>query len=432
MARRAELASPIRMRLFPASGGRAPLPAAYASDISLWRAPLESTCRKTTDDAHWSTGFAVEAPACSASFMHEVRYTGPGFQHDPQHYAGVGRGVGANLWLYCRERGKPFPGRLGSVGLDFYEAVGFRHDWNCGSRRKPPFVPRTLRDYDDQASVNAHFDSFELLAAKIKTAGTAHHVAERAGAKWYKMLGDAVERGKVTREEATAMVMQCQMYAIVDQSEILCTARSFHESYVRLSLLVAEWGERDDEPLGKIEPERSAGMCSPDYYDDVGSADWHARFWDEGVEYLSKKGLIDKQMLEDEFPLPDIQTIRDRVPTEGPGFRAIYAGSVAVFDAFAADRTLTHEQLIEIGTRAVDADLIFRGTERLARISAEEPHRAMGLALLLDAMKRYEGEPLSKPRLQMQVSMAAMLEDEAVMPISFDDWMAGESTSARA
>ena len=201
---------------------------------------------------------------------------------------------------------------------------------------------------------------------------------------------------------------------------------------MRLSLLVAEWGERDDEPLAKIEPERSAGMCSPDYYDDVGSADWHARFWDEGVEYLSKKGLIDKQALEDEFPLPDVQTIRNRVPTEGPGFRAIYAGSVAAFEAFEADPTLTHEQLIEIGTRAVDADLILRGTERLAQISAEEPHRARGLALLLDAMKRDERGPLSKTRLHMQVSMAAMLEDEAVMPISFDDWMAGEPTGARA
>ena len=432
LARRAELGKPVRFHLYPTSGDRLPLPAAYASRISLSRAPLESTGRPTTDDAHWATGFAARAPACAGLFKREVEYQGPGFQHDPQHFAGVGRGVGANLWAFCRARGKRFPGRLGTVGLDFYEAVGYRHDWNFGSDRKPPSVPNTLRDYDKQAARNAHFDSFELLAAKIKTAATAHHVSERAQAKWYKMLGDAVEEGEVSREEATAMVMQCQMYAVVDQSEILCTARSFHESYARLSLLMAEWGERDDEPLAKIEPAKSASMCKSDFYDDVGSPDWHERFFAEGIAYLSDRELIDKKTLEKEFKLPDVQTIRDRIPTEGPGFRAIYAGSVAVFDAFEADQTLTHEQLIEIGTRAVDANLIQRGTERLAQISAEKPHHAAGLALLLDAMKRFDGDPLSKTRLQMQVSMATMLGDEAVMPVSYEAWMAAEAVSAGA
>ena len=418
------------MRLYPASGGRLPLPAAYTSKISLSQAPLESTGRPTTSNAHWTTGFAARAPECAGLFMREIRYRGPGFQHDPRHYSGVGRGVAANLWAYCRARGKPFPGRLGSVGLDFYEAVGYRHDWNFDSDRKPPFVPNTLRDYDDQAAVNAHFDSFELLAAKIKTAATAHHASERAGAKWYEMLGEAVEKGKVTREEATAMVMQCQMYAVVDQSEILCTARSFHESYARLSLLVAEWGERDDEPRATIAPAMSAMMCDTEFYDDVGSPEWHEKFFAEGIAYLSTRGLIDPEALEREFKLPDVQTIRDRIPTEGPGFQAMYAGNIAVFDAFEADPTLTHEQLIEIGTRAVDANLIARGAERLAQISAEEPHRAEGIALLLEAMKHADEDPLSKTRLQMQVSMAAMLGDEAVMPINYEDWMAGEPVGA--
>lgn len=343
-------------------------------------------------------------------------YEGPGFQHDAQHCAGVGRAAGANFLAYCAALGEPFPGRLASLGLDFYEAVGYRHDWNVGSDRKPPFVPHTLQRYG-HAARNAHFDPFELRVAKIFTAGTAHHASERERAKWYEMLGDAVKAGDVSREEAAAMVMQCQMFAVVDQNEIVCTARSFHESYVRRSLLVGEWGERDDEPLAKIEPATSAQMCSLEYYDDIGSAAWHKRFWDEGIQYLLREDLVDRPTLA-RFKLPDVQTIRDRIPTEGPGYRAIYAGSIAVVEAFDADRTLTHGQLIEIGTRATDADLIGRGTERLARMSAEDPRRDE-LALLLEAMKCVDANPLSPGRLHMQVSMADMLGDEAIMTVEY-------------
>jgi len=416
LARRAELTGPVRFDLFPASGGRPPLPAAYASKVSLSRAPLESTGRKTTDDAHWATGFAARAPECAASFRSEVGYEGPGFQHDAQHCAGVGRAAGANFLAYCAALGEPFPGRLANLGLDFYEAVGYRHDWNVGSDRKPPFVPHTLQRYE-HAARNAHFDPFELRVAKIFTAGTAHHASERERAKWYEMLGDAVKADDVSREEAAAMVMQCQMFAVVDQNEIVCTARSFHESYVRRSLLVGEWGERDDEPLAKIEPATSAQMCSLEYYDDIGSAAWHKRFWDEGIQYLLRENLVDRPTLA-KFKLPDVQAIRDRIPTEGPGYRAIYAGSIAVVEAFDADRSLTHGQLIEIGTRAADANLIGRGTERLARMSAEDPQRDE-LALLLEAMKRVDANPLSQARLHMQVSMADMLGDEAIMTVEY-------------
>ncbi|NRO97770.1 hypothetical protein GWC77_17755 [Paraburkholderia sp. NMBU_R16] len=428
LARRAQLTGPVRIDLFPASGGRPPLPAAYASKVSLSRAPLESTGRKTTGDAHWATGFAARAPECAASFMSDVRYEGPGFQHDPQHYAGVGRGAGANFLAYCAALGEPFPGRLGRLGLDFYEAVGYRHDWNVGSDRKPPFLPHTLQHYE-HAARNAHFDPFERLVAKIYTAATAHHESERVRAKWYKLLGDAVKAGDVNREEAAAMLLQCQMFAVVDQNEILATARSFHQSYVRLSLLVGEWGERDDTPLARIDPATSAQMCGPEYYDDIGSAAWHARFWDEGIQYLLKDKLVDEPTLA-KFKLPDVQTIRDRIPTEGPGYRAIYAGNIAVFNAFEADATLTHEQLIEIGTRAVDANLIGRGTERLAQMSPEDPQRE-GLVLLLEAMQRADAEPLSEARLQMQVSMAAMLGDEAIMPVKYEDWVGKEPSAPK-
>lgn len=420
IARRAELAKPVRMRLLPATGGQPPWPLPYALG-PLTKAPLESTGRPTTSDEHWATGFARRAPACAASFVREVGYRGPGFQHDAQHYSGVGRGLGANLYAFCHDLGEPFPGRLGRTGLDFYEAVGYRHDWNYGSDSKPPFVPKTLRDYREQAARNAHFDPFEFAVAKILTAGTAHHESERALAKWYVMLGDAVEQGELNWYEATALVMQCQMLAVVDQSEILCTATSFHEAYCRLSLLPGEWGEHDGEPLDQIEPAISAAMCSPAFYDDVGSAAWHAKYWREGVKDLSKKGRIDRPLLKNKFKLPPVQTIRDRIPTRGPGYRAIYAGCVAVSNAFAADPTLTHGQLIEIGTDAVDANLIRRGAERLAQISAEDPDGAMGLALRLNAMKRTGGGYLSTQRLQMQVSMAAMLGDEAVMSRGFYD-----------
>lgn len=423
-ARRAELDRPAEpILLFPAHRGRLLLPAVYASVVSTNEAPLESTGRITASDLDWQTWFAARNARGTEPFMRELAYPGPGFQHDDRHFAGVGRGLGANVLAYCIERGKPLPGRFATLGTDFYDAVGFRHDAHRFRDAKPPSVPETLIDYRHFAE-SAHFDPFERNVAEILTAATAHHESERARAKWHERLAAAVKAGAVTREEAPVIVMLCKLISVVDQSEILSTARSFYESYVRRSVLVAEWGERDDEPLADIEPARSADMCGPEFYDSIGSPEWHAEPWAEQIQWLVSEGAIDASALQ-AFELPEVETIRDRIPTEGPGYRAIYAGSNAVFDAFNADGTLTHEALIEIGTRATGENLIERGNARLVQMPDGDPERE-GFALLLDAMARENTNPLSEVRLPMQVSLAALLGDEAVMPVSYELWQAAE------
>lgn len=413
-ARRAELARPEEpIPFIPTRGGRLLLPAAYASPVSMTKAPLESTGRITTSDLDWKTWFAARDARGTERFMCEIAYPGPGFQHDDRHFAGVGRGLGANVMAYCDERRKPLPGRFETLDIDFYDAVGFRHDAHRFRDAKPPSVPETLRDYSHFAE-SAHFDPFEHSVAEILTAATAHHESERARAKWHERLAAAVKAGEVSREEAPAIVMLCKLIAVVDQCEIVATARSFYESYVRRSVLMAEWGERDDKPIAGIEPAQSAHMCGPEFYDSIGSPAWHAEPWAGQIQWLATEGVIDAAALREEFKLPDVETIRDRIPTEGPGYRAIYAGSVAVFDAFNVDSTLTHEALLEIGTLATEANLIERGRARLVQMPAGDTHRT-GLAMLLGAMARENANPLSEARLRMQVLMADLLGDEAVM-----------------
>lgn len=206
--------------------GSMALPSTYASFASITYPPLEPTGRKTTTPHDWATWFPPQGARGTQYLMDLFNYKGPGFQHDDRHFAGVGRGLGANVRAYNDEHGA-LPGRLASLSDDFYCAVGFRHDAHrFRDIATPPFVPATLNDYEHLAR-SAYFDAFEYAVAKVLTAATAHHPLEREGAKWHEMLAEAVAEGQIKRDEAAAIVMLCKMMAVVDQAEIVCTARSF-------------------------------------------------------------------------------------------------------------------------------------------------------------------------------------------------------------
>ncbi|CAN7496884.1 hypothetical protein LJR230_003317 [Trinickia sp. LjRoot230] len=403
--------------------GSMALPSTYASFASITYPPLEPTGRKTTTPHDWATWFPPQGARGTQYLMDLFNYKGPGFQHDDRHFAGVGRGLGANVRAYNDEHGA-LPGRLASLSDDFYCAVGFRHDAHrFRDIATPPFVPATLNDYEHLAR-SAYFDAFEYAVAKVLTAATAHHPLEREGAKWHEMLAEAVAEGQIKRDEAAAIVMLCKMMAVVDQAEIVCTARSFLERYIRTSLLSAEHAERDRTPLADIAPARSADMVAPDFYLSIGNADWHAP-WLAQTQWLREQGAID----DTEWPLPKIGAIFDRYPTQGPGHRAMMAGGNAAYEAFEANNGLTHLALVEIGARAASVNLMERGRARLADSALGEHDRA-GLALLIGAMERGLADPLTQAHRRMQVSMAAMIGDEAIMPIDYEDDIASRAAEA--
>ncbi|MET3234393.1 UNVERIFIED_ORG: hypothetical protein ABIC54_006615 [Burkholderia sp. 1263] len=181
----------------------------YASPISLDRPPVEPiTGRPTATVKDWRSWFPAQGAGGTAEFLAGLqRDSGevPGFQHDERHFAGVGRGLAANVKAYVDEHG-PLPGRLAGLDEDFYCAVRFTHDAHrLRERGTPPFVGATLKDYK-HLSDSAGFNRFERKIAEILTAATAHSPAERAEVKWHEMLADAVNEGIVTREEAPAVV----------------------------------------------------------------------------------------------------------------------------------------------------------------------------------------------------------------------------------